>query len=125
MSASKVIVWIDSKHATLYRESKAQVTTQKMHARDPEHHTHRMDREHDSIHLFKSVCAGLIGCDWILLLGPGVAKKRFQSYLDRHRPEISRKVVACMTTNNPTGSQIKDYFETMNASLNDVGGEEV
>jgi stalled ribosome rescue protein Dom34 len=113
MNMSSFVVWIDHQHATTFRFSGSEVQVGKLEAHQILHHTHRIDgvdRDHAAKKLFAEAATAIHDAEKVLLLGPGLAKHSFQTYLSEHHPRIFRTVVGCESMESrPTQAQIIDF----------------
>jgi stalled ribosome rescue protein Dom34 len=98
-------------------------------SRHTDHHTHQfdsIDHKNQEWHFFQEVATNLADADRLLILGPGVAKHHFRSYLVEHLPALAKKLVGCETVDHPTDNQIAAFaqkFLNMNLShLTKVSG---
>ncbi len=104
------VVWMDSKHAKVYRiqGEKFEVTTAA--ANTPDHHTHsKSEDKHKDDHRYFAAIVDLLGhsADRILLVGPGNAKTHFKTHLeDHHNKELAKRVVGTETMDHPTDAQL-------------------
>jgi len=60
---------------------------------------------------FNEIAHELHAADQILILGPGVAKHHFQTYLVEQHPELARRIVGCSSLEHPTELQVKDLAQ--------------
>ena len=106
------VLWIDREHAKLFNMDSGKLTMNQLHPHDPEHHTHKHDQdEKDSARFFKSVHEQLKNKKEVIILGPGLTKKHFQTYLETHDPACEKRVLKYITTDHPTDHQIAEYFK--------------
>ena len=111
------VIWIDREHAKIFQFDAEQASQKNLSVKHTEHHTHRQDNfdhmRYES-RLFADSAAQLKSAEKLLILGPGVAKHHFQNYLAEHFPLLSKKVVACESSDHPTDPQLfayaKKYF---------------
>jgi len=110
---SAYIVWMDSTSAKVFHMEGEQVRASKAMRHDHDHHTqNRNDAKHkDSPRFFMEVAQQLAGStDAVLLVGPGVAKNHFVTYLDNHhRKDLARRIVGTENMDHPTDGQIVAY----------------
>jgi len=106
------ILWMDHEKAQLFKLKGTEIIVRHLHRHDPDHHTHvKSQDENVSPRFYKTLQAELNGENKILVLGPGLAKKHFQSYLENHFPDFAKKVVDYLTVDHPTERQIEAYFQ--------------
>jgi stalled ribosome rescue protein Dom34 len=108
-SMALLAIWVDSKHAKLFRfTSKAQVH-KNFEAHAPSHHTHEEDQieklKHEN-HFFKDLMPELVGADEVLIVGPGMAKDHLLTFIKEHHREAAARVKGCETVDHPTDAQI-------------------
>lgn len=110
---SAYVVWMDSKHAKIFHIEGEKVKASRALRRDHDHHTqNKLDtKQKDSPKFFTDVADELIDTtDAVLLVGPGVAKNHFVSYLDsHHRGELARRIIGTETMDHPSDAQIVAY----------------
>jgi stalled ribosome rescue protein Dom34 len=112
------VIWIDREHANLFHLSDEKMERKKIKLHHAEHHTHHrdnLDQMHEDPHLVREAAQELSASDQVLIIGPGVAKHHFQSYLVEHQPFVGKKIVGIETVDHPTDAQIaalaKKFFE--------------
>ena len=109
---SVFVVWIDREHARIFEISSEKMERKTIKAHHGDHHTHRLDsidQKNQEWHFFQEVANFLGKADRLLILGPGVAKYHFRSYLGEHTPVLAKKLVGCETVDHPTDNQIAAY----------------
>ncbi|MBY0471805.1 hypothetical protein K2X30_11620 [bacterium] len=102
-------IWIDRENARIFHFSTEKMERKHLQSRHPDHHTHpldQMDFQKMEHHFFKEICLHLKETTRLLILGPGVAKYHFQTYLMEQVPDLAKKLVACVTVDHPTDAQI-------------------
>lgn len=115
------VIWVDRENAKLFKLTEDSLEMTKLHSGYTDHHTHR--RDGDDAHrterqLFLKVVESLGHTDihQILILGPGLAKHQFRTFLSEHHPFLARKVVGCESSDHPTDAQIaslgRKYFKS-------------
>ncbi|MGZ3651290.1 MAG: eRF1 domain 2 [Bdellovibrionota bacterium] len=116
------VIWIDRENANLFHISDDKMERKKLKLNHTDHHTHRrdqLDQNREEPHLFTEAALELAASDRVLIIGPGVAKHHFQSYLVEHMPFIGKKVAGIETVDHPSDEQIaalaKKYFERVSA----------
>jgi len=106
------VVWIDRENAKLFEFSHEKMERRNLQSTHVDHHTHRFDaieqRQREQT-LFSELVTHVSEAPKLLILGPGVAKHRFQNYLTEHFPALAKKVVACEAMDHPTDSQIAAF----------------
>jgi stalled ribosome rescue protein Dom34 len=110
---SAYVVWMDSGRAKIFHINGSEVTMVKAGRHDPDHHSHnKNDSKHkDSPRFFTDVAERLrIVNDRVLLVGPGVSKNHFVTFLDEHHhQELARRIVGTESMDHPTDAQIVAY----------------
>ncbi|MEO5969767.1 MAG: eRF1 domain 2 [Bdellovibrionia bacterium] len=116
---SLFVIWVDGSQAKLFQfvDEKAELLT--LHSHRTDHHTHpsdQMDKAQQERKFYNEIAHKLNPASQILILGPGVAKQHFQTYLTEHYPVFARRIVGCEAVDHPTDNQIislaKTYFKT-------------
>lgn len=103
-------VWMDHDHAKIFKflPEKVEKTEIKRH---PHHHNpaHAQNEKNDSVHQFyKDLAKHLDAAKEIYLLGAGVAKNEFKSYLEKHHLErISKHIVGLESMDKSTDGEIE------------------
>ena len=96
---SDYIVWLDSAKAHVFELSLSGIKTFEVKKEDTQH------QKNDS--LFKDLAQKLIACEKLLLMGPGLAKNHFKSYLNEHYTHsLATHIVGTETCDHPTDNQI-------------------
>lgn len=106
---SVFVVWVDRETAKVFQFSNEKMERTVLHAQNSEHHTHALesvDHQRQERSFFKDVVGRLAEAARILILGPGVAKHHFQTYLMEQFPAVAKRVVGCETVDHPTDPQI-------------------
>ena len=106
------VIWMDREMAKIFFFSERKMERIAIKVSQPEHHTHQRDNL-DQLRLerslFKDMVPHLRHLKKILILGPGVAKYHFRTYLTENFPAIGRNVLSCETVDHPTDEQIAAY----------------
>ncbi len=112
------VIWIDREHAKIFPVSEERLEKKTLLAKQSEHHTHKLDNldhQRQENWLFEESVAYMRNAEKILVLGPGVAKHHFITYLMEQHPALARKVTDCETVDHPSDAQIiayaKKYFQ--------------
>ena len=106
---SLISIWVDRTHAKEFQFTTTGIVHKNFEAHTHLHHTHvegQKDHFREEIQFFKELTPGLEKASEILILGPGLAKHHFQTFLTEHHPAISKKVIACEAVDHPTDPQI-------------------
>ena len=115
-------VWIDQRHAKIFRVGAMGADMQSVTDDRPEHHIHRkadhvglgtVEMDHA---LMREVADSLRPAEAILIMGPGKAKTVFKAYLDENYPDVAHRVWDVRTSDHPTDAQIvaeaRSWFRT-------------
>ena len=115
-------VWIDQRHAKIFRIGQMTADMQSIGDDRSEQHLHRkanhvglgtVEMDHD---MMREIAEGLGGAEAILIMGPGKGKTTFKGYLDEHFPELAHRVWDVRTSDHPTDAQIvaeaRSWFRT-------------
>lgn len=118
------VIWIDREHANLYMVSNANggVEASKFKGNQKNHHTHMRDsadRRREEHTFFREAGKALEKADKIFILGPGVAKHHFRTYLNEELPMVAKKVERVENSDHPTDAQIsalaREFFDKATA----------
>ena len=115
---SAYVVWMDSGHAKIFHVTGGAVSLAKAMRHDIDHHTaNKNDSKHkDSPRFFQDVAEQLnVTDDRVLLVGPGVCKSHFISYLEgHHQKKLATRIVGTEAMDHPSDAQIvafaRKYF---------------
>jgi stalled ribosome rescue protein Dom34 len=112
MSTFHAVVWIDHTEAHVAMFDKAHVETQRIRSRS--HHKHQ-GKGADLSTLFGDVANTLVGCQEILLTGPGLARQQFRDWCIQHHRATAARIVDSVPTDHPSDAQLvamaKQYFK--------------
>jgi stalled ribosome rescue protein Dom34 len=106
---SLLAIWVDREHAKLFCFTSEKLTHKEYTSHFQMHHTHpenQLDHQQREVQFFKEFTPDLATAEEILILGPGVAKHHFQTFLTEHYPNTAKKIVGCETVDHPTEPQI-------------------
>lgn len=116
------VIWIDRQSARVFHVSNEKMERKTLGKSHVEHHTHRpdaFDHRREENHLFHEAVKELSQADRSVIIGPGMAKHHFQTFLVEHHPQIAKKISGFETVDHPTDAQIaalaKRYFERATA----------
>ena len=120
---NKLAVWIDRDEARVFHVTKGnfdETTVQspkhhvQRHPKDQETRTH--NHPDDEPRFFHEVVATLAGAEEILLVGPSMTKLHFLRYVQKHDPELDRRIVGLESADHPSDRQlvahVRHYFHT-------------
>jgi stalled ribosome rescue protein Dom34 len=122
---NRTVVLLDTQHAKIFHIGDA-TTLEKLRQAEPNHHTHRKSNdEKEGHHFFGEVAGHLVGSDEILVIGHGVAKTHFKTWLEEHQKPVAKKVVGYETVDHPTDGQIaamaEQYFPRVESTHRETG----
>ena len=110
---SAYVVWMDSGHAKIFHVNGSNVSVSKAIRHDHDHHTaNKNDSKHkDNPRFFQDVADHLKATnDRVLLVGPGVSKNHFVTYLEgHHQKELAHRIVGTESMDHPSDAQIVAY----------------
>ena len=115
---SAYVVWMDSTNAKIFHIAGDAVSTSKAFRHSPDHHTHNKNdaKQKDDPKFFTDIADHLKTMkDSVLLVGPGVSKNHFVTYLEsHHQKELAHRIVGTEAMDHPTDAQIvafaRKYF---------------
>ena len=103
---SRSIVLLDRENARIFHLTEP-ATKESFHFERPDHHTHRKTHEDmESPKFYEEVAEHLKGSGPLLLLGHGVGKGHFKTYLEMRHPTLAKQVIGCETVDAPTDGQV-------------------
>jgi len=115
MAIIHAAVWIDHEQAKVFVLTR-EAADKEWKVRPHEHHAHVHTRtgKGDSGHTvdegyFHSVADAVKDAAEILIVGPGTAKSELKHHLDRHDPQVAKKVVAVEALDHPSDGQIAAF----------------
>jgi stalled ribosome rescue protein Dom34 len=109
---------MDSTNAKIFHIAGDAVSTSKAFRHSPDHHTHNKNdaKQKDDPKFFTDIADHLKTMkDSVLLVGPGVSKNHFVTYLENHhQKELAHRIVGTEAMDHPTDAQIvafaRKYF---------------
>lgn len=105
-----VVVWLDSKEAKIFELKPNGIEKSHLGKKDIDHHRrHKNDIYVDNNfeHFFHDLAGKLKMADQLLLLGPGLAKNHFKSYIESHAPNtLAKKIIGLENLENVSENQI-------------------
>jgi stalled ribosome rescue protein Dom34 len=115
---SAYVVWMDSGLAKIFHVKQGSVSVAKALRHDRDHHTaNKNDSKHkDNPRFFQDVADHLSESDdRVLLVGPGVSKNHFVTYLEgHHQKKLANRIVGTEVMDHPSDAQIvafaRKYF---------------
>jgi stalled ribosome rescue protein Dom34 len=117
----KLAVWIDKDEARVFHVTKAnfdettvQSPSQHVHRHPKDMETRTRNHPDDEPHFFHDVVATLAGAEEVLVVGPSMTKLHFLRYVQKHDPELDRRIVGVESADHPTDRQlaahVRHYF---------------
>jgi stalled ribosome rescue protein Dom34 len=110
---SAFVVWMDSSTAKIFHIKGDSVSTSKAIRHEVDHHRHNKNdmKQKDSPEFFTEVADHLKTMkDSVLLVGPGVTRNHFITYLEGHHDKaLAHRIVATEPLDHPTDAQIVAY----------------
>lgn len=115
MSLNHVVVWLDHQEAHVIQfnadtHENSTITTRSKHG-----HIHQKAGVAGSGHAaadqnyLHEVASAVVGCNEILVTGPGTGKLELIKHMNRHDPAIAEKVVGVETVDHPSDGQLLAY----------------
>ena len=119
---SHCVLWLDPDKADIFYLLPEGIQKTRIKRNTINHHTFNNKDHHgdpNTEHFFKDLAAKLGNTGEILLLGPGLAKNHFKTYLETHfKNGMANKIVGIENTDHPTDNQIiavaRKFFKTYN-----------
>ena len=109
------IVWMDSKHARIFRFNAADIERERIEAHNPYRQVHHkagvIGSGHMAVdgHFFDEIIEGLQGATEWLLTGPAAAKLEFVKHVEGHRPQLRQSLVGIEAMDHPTDGELMDH----------------
>lgn len=104
------VVWLDSQEAHFFALKSTGI--EKSHINNSDTHHHRapqkdVPKDKNAEPYYHHLAEKLKDADQILLMGPGLAKNHFKSYLDSHEAHtLAQKIIGVETVDKMTENQI-------------------
>ena len=116
------VLWLDSEKAELFNLNPEGIVKTHLERKNINHHTFNNKDHHgdaNTENYYKELSAMLGGANEILIVGPGLAKNHFKTYLETHfKNGIAKNIVGTESTDHPTDNQIiavaRKFFKTYN-----------
>ncbi len=113
------VVWMDSEKAQLFNMKSSGVERSHVNIHGADHHTRHKKDLHEVAHLenfYRDLALRLKDADQILILGPGLSKNHFKTYLETHHTaSLASKIAGLENSDHPTDNQIiasaKKFFK--------------
>ena len=104
------IIWLDSEKAQTFALTPTGIEKSHLKKSGVEHHTRdKNDKTTDSDlqHFYRDLAAKLSGAKKLLIMGPGLGKTHFNSYLESHHSGgLAKAVIGVENSDHPTDNQI-------------------
>lgn len=114
MSHSHAIVWMDSREAHVFQFSADDIEAKRIRSHAPFRKVHHKagvigaGHQHLDQGYFSEIADALAGVQEWLLTGPGAAKQELARHVERHVPELQRKLCGVLVSDHPTDGQLLD-----------------
>jgi stalled ribosome rescue protein Dom34 len=110
---SVAMIWMDSREARIFHLVGEKIQVERLEYHGHEHHAEGLGRNHpksqtDEGTFFKQLLGHLQKSSYgkLLLMGPGVSVKHFETYLKDHQKKMSESVVAVEKVDHLPDSEI-------------------
>lgn len=104
MTPSRAVLWLDRRSATLQRlDRDAPAIHIHAHLHDTRQHGSEVRTSHD---FHAQVSDAAQGIDEVLVSGARMTHAEFRHYLEKHRPQLARRIVAWQVVDHPTEPQM-------------------
>ena len=122
------VIWMDSEKAQIFSLNPEGIEKTHLEKHAMDHHTHKKKDNHsdpNTDHFFKDLSTKIATAEKVLLLGPGLGKNHFRSYLEKHSPGLAKKIIGVESVDHPTENQImaksREFFKTYNLFNRSIG----
>ncbi len=110
-----MLIWLDRSQAKIFKRLKGvdqqeRVILKSHFKKHPPHLLDYLELEKRENKLFLDAIRELTDADHIIILGPGMVKYHFRTYLSEHFPLINKKVIACEAFDHSADPQIEAYL---------------
>jgi stalled ribosome rescue protein Dom34 len=111
MPQHHAVVLIDHHHAEVLQFDAEHLQAQKIKSRSQHrlhsHHTRQPNSDVRTDHeFFGEVCDALAGIAEVLVAGGHTSQTDFRHYVEKHRPQVAKQIVAWETVDHPTEGQL-------------------
>lgn len=103
------VVWMDSEKALIFNLGVSGIVKTQLKKSHVDHHSHNKKDHHadpGAEHFYKELAQKVKDGQEILVVGPGLAKNHFRTYLDSHVHGLAKKIVGLENSDHPTDNQI-------------------
>lgn len=111
MPQHHAVVLIDHQKAEVLQFDSEHLQAQKVKSRSQHHlHSHHTRQPNSDVRtqheFFGEVCDALIGIAEVLVVGGHTFQIDFRHYVEKHRPQVAKQIVAWETVDHPTEGQL-------------------
>lgn len=125
---SNYVLWLDSEVAHIFALKTSGIEKSSLHKGGVNHHTHNKKDHHadpELDHFFRDVTAKLGQVDQLLILGPGLAKKHFKTYIEKHHAkDMAKHVIGVENADHPSDDGIlamaRKFYKTYDLFNNPI-----
>jgi hypothetical protein len=120
-------IWIDHEQARVYSLNWAESEEWTIHPHDRHLHLHHKAGKGDAgrtpsdQHYFQSVAEAVRDAGEILITGPGSAKLELLRHLQKHAPDVEKKVVSVETLDHPSDGQLVAFARKFLLAADRIG----
>jgi len=106
------VVWIDHHEARIFKFSPTEADKLVVHPQNPHLHLHHKansigdGRAAPDPAYFDQVANALDEAGEVLIAGPANAKLELKQYIERHRPQLAKKIVGLEAVDHPTDGEL-------------------
>lgn len=104
------VIWLDSEKAQIFNLTTKGPVKSHLEKKSINHHTHDKHHNHTdpaTDHFFHDLSNTIKDAEEILLIGPGLAKTHFKTYLENHHlAALAKKIIGTENSDHPTDNQI-------------------
>jgi stalled ribosome rescue protein Dom34 len=101
------VVWIDRQNAQIYHLGQTGEDFE-AHGSAGDHRTRGKDTEpHESEKFYHEVASHLSDSSFVLIVGPGVGRQRFESHLRQHDPRVAKVIKGNESADHSTPHHLK------------------
>ncbi len=103
-----IVCWLDSEEAKIFEFTTEGINKVDLKIKEEEKTANKSGdhHHHDSAAFYHRVADTMKSCTEALVVGPGMAKKHFKSYLENKNQSLSKRIVGFENMDHPTDKQI-------------------
>lgn len=111
-TANHMVVWIDHTEARIFAIARDGAAEWRVAAPSSASHIHHKAGGGDTgktptdQHYLHAVVEAVKDAPEILIVGPGTAKSELKAHIERHDPQVAKKIVAVEPMDHPTDGQL-------------------